>query len=615
MPAERLQKIIAAAGIASRRKAEELITQGRVSVNGAIVSTLGAKADIENDHIKVDGKAVHLPERNVYLLLHKPKGYVTTVSDPEGRPTVMELVRSKARLFPVGRLDWNTEGLLLLTNDGDLTAKLTHASTHVPKTYLVKVAGNPTLAEIEKLREGVMIGGEGDPVPGKLHRVRTAPAKIREVREGDNPWYEVTLIEGRNRQIRRMFEAIGHHVEKIKRVRYGPFELDVPPGESRPLRPHEVEKLKSYVSEPATAAREQGGARRQSAERGAPVPSAAGLPPAKRFGRSGFEKSKNFRFRAGAGRVGGRAAGGGPSGSGPVGGRPAFARGDRPGRPFHGGKPFRKDGDRPRRFDKPIRADHVEREGRPGGVRRFGADGVETPFEPRPSSARPPSGDKRFGGAKRFGAKPFGGPRREGTAGKSLGGPKRFGAKPFGGPRGEGGAKQFGAKPFGGPRGEGGAKRFGAKPFGGPRGEGGAKRFDAKPFGGPRGEGGPKRFGAKSFGGPRGEGGPKRFGAKAFGGPRGEGGPKRFGAKAFGGPRGEGGPKRFGAKPFGGPRRDGAAGKPFGGPKGFGAKRPFGGPKRFGAKSSGGPKRPSFGGRGGGFGGRGRTRPPSGDRG
>src|SRR4051812_37374130 len=247
MGQERLQKIIAAAGIASRRHAEQLITEGRVTVNGQIVSTLGSKADPENDHIKVDGKAVRIPEHHVYLMLNKPKGYVTTVTDPEGRPTVMELVRSKARVFPVGRLDWNTEGLLLFTNDGELTAKLTHASTHVPKVYLVKVSGQPSEHEIQQLRDGVMIGGEGDPVQGKLHRVRTAPAKVREVREADNPWYEVQLIEGRNRQIRRMFEAIGHHVEKIKRVRYGPLTLDVPPGEFRSLTLKEVQRLKSAI--------------------------------------------------------------------------------------------------------------------------------------------------------------------------------------------------------------------------------------------------------------------------------------------------------------------------------------------------------------------------------
>src|SRR3954466_12316894 len=299
MAPQRLQKIIAAAGVTSRRKAEDLITQGRVSVNGQTVTELGSKADLQKDHIKVDGKLLQGAERHVYLLLNKPKGYVTTVTDPERRPTVMDLIKGVgARIYPVGRLDWSSEGLLLLTNDGELTAKLTHASTHVPKTYLVKVAGTPTPAEIQKLREGGRMGGEGDPVPGKLHRVKTAPAKIREVREGDNPWYEVSLIEGRNRQIRRMFEAVEHHVEKIKRIRYGPLELDVPPGATRELRPFEVEKLKSYVSEEASAAREAAKLRPSLGdERGAPPPRAAGLPPVKRFGGAPFGKSKNFRFR------------------------------------------------------------------------------------------------------------------------------------------------------------------------------------------------------------------------------------------------------------------------------------------------------------------------------
>ena len=142
MPPQRLQKIIAAAGVASRRKAEELITQGRVSVNGQTVTELGTKADLQKDHIKVDGKLLQGAERHIYLLLNKPKGYVTTVTDPERRPTVMDLIKGVgARIYPVGRLDWSSEGLLLLTNDGELAAKLTHASSHVPKTYLVKIAG------------------------------------------------------------------------------------------------------------------------------------------------------------------------------------------------------------------------------------------------------------------------------------------------------------------------------------------------------------------------------------------------------------------------------------------------------------------------------------------
>jgi 23S rRNA pseudouridine2605 synthase len=246
--AERLQKIIAAAGVSSRRKAEELITQGRVTVNGHTVTELGSKADLESDHIKVDGKLLRGPERHVYILLNKPKGYVTTVSDPEGRPTVMDLVKHvNARIYPVGRLDWSSEGLLLMTNDGELAGKLTHASSHVPKTYLVKIAGQATQQEIEKLRRGIRIGAK--PGARALEQVFTAPAQIRLMKDATNPWYEVTLIEGKNRQIRRMFEEVGHHVEKIKRVKYGPLTLDVEPGKARELTPVEVASLRRSVRE------------------------------------------------------------------------------------------------------------------------------------------------------------------------------------------------------------------------------------------------------------------------------------------------------------------------------------------------------------------------------
>jgi 23S rRNA pseudouridine2605 synthase len=287
MPAERLQKIIAAAGIASRRKAEEMIASGLVEVNGQTITELGSKADPERDHIRVNGKLLRGAERQVYLLMNKPKGYVTTVSDPEGRPTVMNLLRGiRERVYPVGRLDYVSEGLLLLTNDGELAHGLTRASSHVPKVYLVKVAGAPDEAGLRRLRRGLMIpegrvqassdraraGDENDEkhtafgskgvrheAPAKrrtfraspgarasktVERIRTAPAKIRLVREADNPWYEVTLIEGKNRQLRKMFEEIGHHVEKIKRVRYGPLALDVAPGEFRRLSFGEVGKLK-----------------------------------------------------------------------------------------------------------------------------------------------------------------------------------------------------------------------------------------------------------------------------------------------------------------------------------------------------------------------------------
>jgi 23S rRNA pseudouridine2605 synthase len=242
MPAERLQKIIAAAGVASRRKAEELIASGLVTVNGQTITELGSKADPERDGIRVNGKLLHGPERHIYLLMNKPKGYVTTVKDPENRPTVMALLRRiSARVYPVGRLDYASEGLLLLTNDGELAHSLMKAASHVPKTYLVKVADKPTPEALARLREGVFIPSQ------QGGRVRTAPAKIRLVRESGNPWYEVTLIEGKNRQIRRMFEEIGHHVEKITRVRYGPLELDVRRGEFRKLTPQEVAKLKTYA--------------------------------------------------------------------------------------------------------------------------------------------------------------------------------------------------------------------------------------------------------------------------------------------------------------------------------------------------------------------------------
>jgi 23S rRNA pseudouridine2605 synthase len=241
MPLERLQKIIATAGVASRRKAEELITSGHVQVNGTTITELGSKADAETDHIRVNGKLLQREQqRHVYLLLNKPKGYITTANDPQKRPTVMDLVRGvKGRVYPVGRLDYASEGLLIMTNDGELANLLMKAASHVSKTYVVKVAGTPTEEAIAKLRGGISIATDD----GK--RVRTGPAAVRIVKQAANPWYEITLIEGRNRQIRRMFEAVGHHVEKIKRVRYGPLALDVPPGEYRSLTLKEVQRLKS----------------------------------------------------------------------------------------------------------------------------------------------------------------------------------------------------------------------------------------------------------------------------------------------------------------------------------------------------------------------------------
>ncbi|GGH05287.1 pseudouridine synthase [Silvibacterium dinghuense] len=246
---ERLQKIIAAAGICSRRKAEELIAEGRVQINGQVVTEPGTKADPAKDHIRVDGKLLQGGERARYYMVNKPRGYVTTVSDPENRPTIIDLIqhgrRTGERVFPVGRLDYNSEGLQLLTNDGELANALTRAASHVEKTYLVKVAGKPDASGLDELRAGVMI--EKGRVGSREGRVMTAPAEIRLYRDGDNPWYEMVLIEGRNREIRKMFEEIGHHVEKIRRVGYGPLVLDLEPGEFRELTEDEVEALRKAV--------------------------------------------------------------------------------------------------------------------------------------------------------------------------------------------------------------------------------------------------------------------------------------------------------------------------------------------------------------------------------
>ncbi len=251
-PGERLQKILAQAGIASRRKAEEIILEGRVEVNGTTVTELGTRANPHKDHIRVDGKLLHGPQEHRYFMLNKPRGYVTTLVDPQKRATVADLLSQTSgpklklpRLYPVGRLDYLSEGLLLMTNDGDLANSLSKASAGVLKTYLVKVSGVPTPESIDQLRRGVMIDrGRLDEIrAGRRDRIVTQPADIKQVRGGDNPWFEVTLTEGRNRQLRKMFEEIGHHVEKIRRIAYGALQLDVEPGQFRELTPGEVTAL------------------------------------------------------------------------------------------------------------------------------------------------------------------------------------------------------------------------------------------------------------------------------------------------------------------------------------------------------------------------------------
>lgn len=234
---ERLQKLIAQAGIASRRASEALISAGDVSVNGEIVTELGTKADPEKDHIKVRGKLINtkLQNRsNVYVLLNKPKGYLSSAADPEGRKLVVDLVKGHGRLHPVGRLDYNTEGLIILTNDGDLTNFVASSKT-IPKVYEVKVKGLPSNAAINKLRRGVMLE-DG---------FKTAPAEIKDLKPTEkNGWYEVTLHEGHNQQIRKMFDTIGHSVVKLRRIKIGTVaEPNLKPGQYRDLTFDEIKSL------------------------------------------------------------------------------------------------------------------------------------------------------------------------------------------------------------------------------------------------------------------------------------------------------------------------------------------------------------------------------------
>jgi pseudouridine synthase len=241
---ERLQKIIANAGIASRRAVEEMMVRGEVTVNGKRVTELGSKADPERDHIKVRGKLITSgrAQEKRYILINKLRGYLSSASDPKNRPLVAHLLPPSARrgLHPVGRLDFNSEGLIILTNDGELTNVLTTGG-RVPKVYHVKVKGAPGEVQIERLRRGVTIG-----------RARTAPAEIRLIdrtKKAGNDWYEVILKEGKNQQIRRMFDSIGHSVVKLRRVRIGHItDAGLAPGQHRELTSSEVTR---FLKKPA----------------------------------------------------------------------------------------------------------------------------------------------------------------------------------------------------------------------------------------------------------------------------------------------------------------------------------------------------------------------------
>lgn len=235
----RLQKILSAAGVASRRASEQLILEGRVTVNGETIRELGTKADPEKDAIKVDGRRIKTDVAQRYIVLYKPKGYVTTRKDPEGRRTVMDLIDDSQYIYPVGRLDYDTEGLVLMTTDGDLAARLMHPRHEVDKEYEVIVAGAPDARALEKLKKGVYIEG-GRTSPAHVHIGSTV--------KGHKPTtlLTITIREGRNRQIRKMCSAVGLPVRDLRRIRMGPITLGrLKPGQWRALTPAEVKRLKA----------------------------------------------------------------------------------------------------------------------------------------------------------------------------------------------------------------------------------------------------------------------------------------------------------------------------------------------------------------------------------
>jgi pseudouridine synthase len=231
----RLQKFLASAGVASRREAERLIQEGRVELNGSVVGDLGRRLDPRRDSVRVDGRRIRPVARRVYYLLFKPRGVITTAADPQGRPTVIDLLQDvRERVYPVGRLDWNSEGLLILTNDGDLAQRLTHPSNHVPKTYRVKVKGAVAEDILVRLRRGFVLDGR-----------RTLPARVARISSQANTWLEVVLHEGRKNQIRKAFDRLGHRVLKLRRIAIGPIhDRLLKPGEWRRLSVDEIRLLR-----------------------------------------------------------------------------------------------------------------------------------------------------------------------------------------------------------------------------------------------------------------------------------------------------------------------------------------------------------------------------------
>ena len=625
---ERLQKYLSRAGVASRRHAEAMIVDGRVKLNGKVVTVLGTQVDPGKDLVLLDGNLVAVNPERKYFLFYKPPGVVTTLSDPEGRPSVGDYAKDTGgRVFPIGRLDYDAEGALLLTDDGDLANKLMHPSHQVPRVYLAKVKGVPDEPSLQKLVDGVRLED------GMAHAVQ---AQIFEKAER-NTWVKIIVTEGRQHLVKRLFAAIGHPVVRL----YRPAHAGLPvhglrPGELRELTNDEIRRVKAAADgdaqpeprltlparrhghaapgfEPEEDTRPEG---RRTKGEDAPVeaaeapvkeehdslpqddaqtepparkpflgresarPGAEGRPPARvnRFGEASGERNGKSGKSFGARDAGGPGAERGRSGD--QGGKRQGAR-DAGG---PDGKQFGARDAGAERGDRAAKHSGARDDGR--GGKRFGArDAGADDRGGKRFGARDAGADDR--GGKRFGARDAGGDERGG---------KRFGARASGAD--ERGGKRFGARDAGASDDRGG-KRFGARDASGPGaergkfGEGGARR-DAgagrSKFGdrgGPGDDRGGKRFGARSKfgdrGGPGDDRGGKRFGARDAGGGRGKfgdrGGPgDDRGGKRFGGPStplgvNGGGGKRFG-KRFGGDERP----KPFPGEKGYEGKRKFGGP-------------------------------------
>lgn len=388
MTAERLQKILARAGVAARRKAEDLITEGRVTVNGK-VAVLGEKADPAVDSIKVDDKRIQAATSNRYLLLNKPRGYLTAVEDEAGRPTVLQLVPQHWRkaLIPVGRLDYQTEGLLLLTDDGEFAQRISHPRYGCHKTYEVKVKGTPEEADLDRLRKGIILEGK-----------RTAPCRITWMKstgsreeEGGNTWFAVELSEGRTRQVREMFFRIAHPVQKLRRVAIGPLrDTELPVGALRELSDRELtllrkatEKVVAKATRPRAARRLPAGLSERSSgvERPAraerPVRSASAEKPVRPF-RSDRPARPARTARTEEGERPTRPA------------RPfrseGAARADRPARPARPDRPARQE--RPERAERPVRKPRPSGSARPEGSRSPGRGKPAPGGKPRPSRPR-----------------------------------------------------------------------------------------------------------------------------------------------------------------------------------------------------------------------------------